>query len=241
MTTLLVARQKFIELSGRTDLAEDDGVTESGTDKGADFFVTAGQDYLDRLQGIPKDTGRIFDSVAIDAWYLTFQKSRAITEVWVNSSENRWELEKVTLKALKEYYAGLRSATDSGQTLYYAPAMLRPIDTTDIDDQGAFFNYILADSDTYNGIIFMPPTEEALVVEIVGKFYSDTLSVNADTSFWTENHMMTLVWAALYQLEVSYRNTEGARDWESAILKSISGIDKDVVEEETADTEEIDG
>lgn len=241
MTTLLVARQKFIELSGRLDLAEDDETIESGIDKGADFFITNGQDWLDRQLGTAKEFGRRFDSVAIDAWYLTFQKSRAIKEVWVNTDEDRWMLEKVSLKSLKEYYAGLRSATDSGQTLYYAPAMLKSIDATDIDDLGAFFNYILADSDTYNGIIFMPPTEEALVVETVGKFYSDTLTINADTSYWSENHMMTLVWAALRQLEISYRNTEGARDWERAIRDSIEGIDKDVVEEETADTEEMDG
>ncbi len=241
MATLLIARQKFIELSGRLDLAEDAGTIESGTDKGADFFITNGQDWLDRQLGTAKEFGRRFDSVAADAWYLTFQKSRAIKEVWVNSDEDRWELEKVPLSSLKKYYAGLRSATDSGQTLYYALAMLRAIDSTDIDDQGAFFNYVLADSDTYNGIIFMPPTEEALVVEIVGKFYSNTLSINADTSYWSENHMMTLVWAGLRQLEISYRNTEGARDWANAIRDSLIGIDKDVVEEETADTEEMDG
>jgi len=119
--------------------------------------------------------------------------------------------------------------------------MLRAIDSTDIDDQGAFFNYVLADSDTYNGVIFMAPTDEALVVEIVGKFYSDTLTDNDDTSYWTQNHMMTLVWAALRQLEISYRNTEGARDWQRAIEDSVSGIDKDIVEEETADTEEMEG
>jgi len=241
MTTLLVARQKFIELSGRLDLAEDSETIESGTDKGADFFITHGQNWLDRQLGTAKEYGRIFDSVAADAWYLTFQKSRAIKEVWVNSDEDRWQLEKVTLQSLKEYYAGLRSATDSGQTLYYAPAMLRAIDATDIDDQGAFFNYILDDSDTYNGIIFMPPTEEAMVVETVGKFYSNTLTDNEDTSYWSQNHMMELVWAALRHLEISYRNTEGAKDWATAIFQSIEGIDKDIVEEETADTEEMEG
>lgn len=245
MTTLLVARQKFCQLSGRPDLAlplnESGGTTEFGTDNGADFFITAGQDYLDRLQSTPKEQGRIFDSVAINAWYLTFQKSRAIMEVWVNSDKGRWELEKVSLGSLKKYYASLRADTDSGQVAYYAPASLRAIDAADIDDKGAFFNYIMAASDDYNGIIFMPPTEEALVVEIVGKFYSDTLSSNSSQSFWTQNHMMTLVWSALRQLEISYRNTEGARDWKEAIDESIVGIDKDVVEEIIADTEEMDG
>lgn len=241
MTTLLVARQKFCEISGRHDLAKNLGTIPFGLDNGADFYITSGQNYLDRLQGTPKEKARIFDEVTANSWFLTFQRSRAITEVWVNSSESRWRLEKIPLSEIRTYYASLVSETDSGGVTHYAPAMLRAIDAADKDNLGAFFNYVLADSDDYNGIIFMPPTEEALVIEVVGKFYSDTLLANADTSFWTQNHMMTLVWAALRQLEVSYRNTEGARDWERAVLDSIAGIDKDTVEEEVTEVTEMEG
>ena len=40
------------------------------------------------------------------------------------------------------------------------------------------------------------------------------------------------VWAGLYMLEVSNRNTAGSNDWLAAITRSITGIDMDIVEEE---------
>ncbi|KKK96650.1 hypothetical protein LCGC14_2660640 [marine sediment metagenome] len=66
MTTLLVARQKFCELSGREDLALALNATGSqtlyGTDNGADFFITSGQDWLDRQLGTAKEYALIFDN-----------------------------------------------------------------------------------------------------------------------------------------------------------------------------------
>ncbi len=240
MSDLLTARQKFVEISGRYDLATRT-TDEHDTDAGADFFIKAGQDFLDRMYETPKMLGRVFEEIAAGGWYVTFQRCRAITQVWVNNDEERFRIDKVPIEDIKEYYASLRSGTDNGEPAYYAPALLRAIDSDDIDNLGAFFNYVLASSDTYNGIILMPPVDEAYVVEVIGKFYSDELTSNSSTSFWTQNHLMTLVWASLYMLEVSYRNSEGAKDWLLAIERNTSGIDKDVVEENIAEVSEMDG
>jgi len=46
---------------------------------------------------------------------------------------------------------------------------------------------------------------------------------------------MDLVFAALYMLEVSYRNMEGANGWLLAMSEITTGIDKDVADEESVD------
>ncbi len=238
---LLGIRQKFCEISGRYDLATKN-TYDFDTDNGADFFITSGQDFLDRMASLPKENARLFEELAVGAWYFDFQKRcRAITEVWINTSESRFRLEKIDVADLREFYSGLISATDQGAPAYYSPASLRTTDSTDINSLGSFFNHILADSDDYSGILIFPPIEEACVVDVWGKFYSDELAVNADDSYWSLNHSMTLVWAALYKLEVSYRNTEGAKDWLASITTNVEGIDMDGVTEEIAEIEEMVG
>jgi len=236
---LLDIRQKFCEISGRYDLATTS--TDSfDTDSGADFFINSGQDFLDRMAPLPKENARVFDEKAMGTWYYDFQRRcRAITEVWVNNSEERFKLEKIDLSDLREFYSGLISATDQGEPAYYSPASLRSLDETDIDSLGSFFNHILADSDDYSGIVIYPPIDEAYVVEVWGKFYSTELTGNTIESYWSINHPMTLVWAALYMLEVSYRNTEGAKDWLGSITANVEGIDMDGVTEEIAELEEM--
>lgn len=239
MSTLLTVRQKFCQLSGRFDLATT-SEDSFDTDNGADFFINAGMKMLERRYDYPKEVGRYFDEVAAGSWYLTFQNCRVITEVWANNDEERKKLTKTDMVDLREYYTGLVSATDQDEPDYYAPAFIRAIDATDKDSLGSFFNYVKTDDDgTYNGIIFMPPVDEAYVIEVWGKFYSTELSSNTDENYWTNVHPMLLVWSALYHLEVSYRNSEGAKDWLSAIEMYGSDIDKDRVEEEIVDIEEM--
>ena len=90
---LLGVRQQFIKLSGRYDLATTNVETHD-TDNGADYFINAGQRYLDRHFYTLKSIGRRFDAVAADSWYLTFQRCRAIKSVWCNDDEARWKLTK---------------------------------------------------------------------------------------------------------------------------------------------------
>lgn len=239
---LLEIRQQFCRLSGRYDLATKT-VVDFDTDNGADFYINAGQRFLDRAGFAPKAIGRRFEEVAAGAWYFTLQYCRAITEVWVNNSEKRTRLEKIDFTRLKEYYSDLISETDQGAPLYYAPALLRSTLSTDVNNLGSFlFNYTSDDDDgTFNGIVFAPPPDEAYVIEIVGNFYSDELSANTDKSYWSAQNPETLIKAGLYQLEVFYRNTAGANDWLAAIRLDIDSLEKDAVEEEVAELEELEG
>lgn len=241
MSTLVQVRTQFIDISGRYDLATDPPGSDY-TDNGADAYLQAGQDMLDEQTNFKKAIGRRWDTIAADIYYVTFQnRCRSILDVWSNDDENRTKLRKVDYKDLKNYYDDLVSDTDSGDPIYYCPAFLRAIDATDKNATGTFFNYILADSDSYNGVIIMPPPDSARDIETHGLFYSDTLSGESDTNYWTEQHPLLYVWAALWALEISYRNTEGAKDWMSQIQFRLKGIQFDSYEEEMSDLDQMEG
>lgn len=236
---LLDVRQQFISLSGRYDLASTSVLTHD-TDAGADFFINSGQRFLDRRYRTKKSEARHFKSVAVSSYYLTFANCMAISEVWCNDSEDRWKLTKYPLEIIKKNYAELVSSMDTGEPLFYTPISLRTVLATDMNSLGTFLNYVKSDDDgTYNGILFAPPTDGTYVIEVVGRFYTEELSDNDDENYWTTVAPDTLIKAALYQLEVSYRNTEGANDWLAAIEREGSELEKDLVEEESNEQEVI--
>jgi len=242
--TLLSVRTLAVKLSGRYDLINEDGSTpESGSDNGMNSFINSGQKYLDMLFDHKKADGVRYESFSISTWYIPITGIRAIEDVWVNSTTERWRPERKSLVWMKENYADLVSATTSGDALYWAPAMIRGLDITNKDSLGTFFNYALAQTsyEHYSGLIILPPTDVALVVEISGKFWSPTLTNDTDTSYWTEVHEMVLVWAALRQLEISYRNKEGASDWEQAIAGYVMGLDKDEIQEQISNVDVLEG
>ena len=231
-------RTKFVTFSGREDL-----ITSDGDDNGADFFINAGQRFLDRRIDFRKSTGVYFKSVAVDAWYLKLDGCRSVDKVWVNDVEDRWELEKKDLSWLYKEYPELISATDSGDASYWSPAELRGIRTSDQDDQGDFFRYVLGEveREDVTGIVFLPPTDIALTVEIHGKFYSPELTKDAASSYWARVVPETLLMAALYRLEMFYRNTDGAKDWLAGIDLDLLDIDKDTVHEDNVNVDQLEG
>lgn len=235
---LVTLREQFVKLSGRYDLVVD---TTDWADNGADFFIQAGQDMLDRMRDTPKSNNSIFQQLSAGEWYLTFERCRSIESVWINNTTGRSQLEKKTLAWLYNEFSASIALTDRKTPLYYTPARLRSTDLTDRDALGEFFNYAQADSDDLRGILILAPPDESIVVEVQGKFYSDLLSVDADESYWSINRPSTLISAALYQLEVFNRNSEGMRDWLAAISIDMADINKDVAAEEVAEITQIKG
>lgn len=238
---LLELRTKFISLSGRNDLANGDA------DNGADYYLNSGQRFLDRRYRFPKDTGIYPAVIPAGGWYVTVPYCRAIKEVWVADRESRRQLEK---KEVKEYLTIFNAPFESltrGATLYYAPAVLRSIPEAD-RATAATTNAVLGYMPTlvgrhyeYNGVLLGPPTDIQLHVEIWGLFYSPSLVNNIDESYWSVVHPEVLIRAALYQLEIDYRNTQGANDWLNALELHTAGIDMDTVEEEIAGSDQMEG
>lgn len=230
---LLQIREQFVKLSGRYDLVTS---TSTYADNGADFFITAALNFLDRRSNLWKKNSRVFYSLAAGAWYKTFQRCRIIEAVYVNTTEARARLTRKDFHWLHLEYFQTVAAQDTGPPLYFCPAKLRSDDDSAMSDLGAFFNYTQDDSDAYRGVLIFPPPDETVVLEVLGQFYSADLTEETDSNYWSSNYPTILILAALYQLEtLNHRNTQGANDYLSAIDKLLLDLDKDVVEEDAYD------
>ena len=235
-------RQKLIEISGRYDL-----VTSPTTfaDNGANTYITEGLKWLDRLLNKGHMQAKCFKSVSAGGWYVLLQNCRAIQKVWCSDTEEKWELPVVTLEDFKSEYAEPMANADQGQPEHAVISVLRTSPETasqiTLDSFGASASVEVASEYTYTTLLFGPPADGAYELEIHGLFYSTALSADADENWWTVNFPLVVVWSALRQLEITYRNYEGQKDWENAIASELKGVEMDFVEEEIADLDQIGG
>jgi hypothetical protein len=235
-------RTKFVELSGRFDLVVD---TTDYVDNGANFFIQSGQRWLDRLENVSKSVGKVYKRIESGDWYAIFNDCRAVKKIYVADDESRWELVKKDLGWLMLEYEDAIDDIDEGNPQYYAPAILREVpQSLGAITMSKFVDeniQVQASHMLYNGIIFMPPADDTFIIEIQGLFYSEKLKVDSDINHWSINDPLILVFAALHELEESYRNTEGAKDWEAAVRSKVVGIGMDQVEEDIADVDHMEG
>ena len=231
-------RIQFAKLSGRYDL-----INSNNTDNGADFFLNAGQRWLDRKINHKKSRARYFEEVAAGTWYVKMQTLRVAEEVWINDSEERWELDRKAWNWLHNEFPDLISSTDRDDPLYWSPAELRGEEITDIDAQGSFFNYALAydDNEEYSAIIILPPPDVSMVVEVVGRFWTPTLTGETMETYWSIQHPDILLTAALYKLESFMRNTAGAKDYLFALGEDVIDLDKDEIQQDIWEVDQLEG
>ena len=241
---LLEIRTELVKRSGRFDLVVD---TTDYVDNGADLLINAGQRWLDRKIKADKSIGRVFTTVATGAHYVTFKSCRVIEEVWAADTTDRKKLLKVDMEDLRgidyasqiEGFINPYSDIDQGRPLYWAPANLRtvPNQTAEgfdvIDGFGNYMDVTLGSSYTYNGIVFLPPSDGTYMIEVVGRFLSDELSVDADVSYWSEENPDILLMAGFREIEIFNRNSEGVKDWTVSIMDKLVDMDKDLADEES--------
>lgn len=234
-------RKKFCELSGRYDLMNADY-----TDNGADFYINAGQQRLDRMQSSGQMKAKYVKQVAAGTIKVFVAGLRSVHEVWAgNTTEGLVPLNRVSLDWLRHEYEEQLGSVDQGTPNYYAPAIVRPFPDSatstslsgyyDIDDLQ--LHATVPDHFTYSGIIIMPPPDSTFYISVVGTFYSPTLSATYSAPTWTQTKSMwsevypsTLLKAALYELESFYRNTEGAKDFDAALKVDVAGMDMDAAD-----------
>ena len=236
---LLQLRTKFREVSGRFDLVNTDF-----TDNGADFYINEGRKFLDRLDETQKSWGIAYKFIDVDGYAAHVQSCRAIQEVWAASTTARWQLEKKTLQDLiTGYMTTLPSGLDSGTPLYYSPAITRYIpENLTAEDFEAFVGYVDVSSGNaygWNSIIVMPPTDEKILIEVKGLFYSHELTEETDENYWTVSNPMLLIMSAMRQIEIVNRNTQGVNDWTSSIAVEVKQLGMDLVEELISEVSQI--
>lgn len=233
---LLQVRQWFVRESGRYELVTN---TSTWADNGADAYINAGQKMLDRRVELRKSYGRYFSNILAGENVVTFQAARAINEVWTFAAGiARTKLEKKDMIWLRQQYNNMETQ-DFGTPRYWAPAILRlapeEVMTTtvlDLDIISGYLDIQVDDHFAYNGVVLFPPTDLDITVEIWGMFYSQELTGDTSTSFWSVVHPELLVMAAQCVLEKFNRNSEGVRDWMAAIDNDLRDITFDFVEDE---------
>lgn len=238
--TLIEIREKFVKTSGRNDLVVD---TVNYVDNGVDYYINAGQRMLDMKYRFPKDIGMYPSTLAINGYSILVPFCRSIKEVWVGDGTKRWQLKKKSLQDFLATYTGLLTATEPGSVECYCPAMLRII-PEDAAPSAITTGYIAAITGTtyeYNGILIGPPTDTSLYTEVYGLFYTNNLTLDTDESYWSIVHPELLVRAALYQHSLDIRDDSSARSWLGAIELQTTGIDMDIVEEESSECDQMEG
>jgi len=241
---LLQLRKQFVKRNGRYDLVIDD---VGWADDGANFYINAGQRYLDRFETIKKSQARSYQYVTADDYYVTFQLCRAVQGVYVMDSDGQKKLEKVDYDKLRAYYAKPQSDLTTGEPTYYAPVGIRLSPEIDRMSAGEIttvtdWAHIIVDpSYEYNAVMFYPPADASYTLEITGLFYSPELEADTETSYFATVHPEILLMAANRQLEIDYRNTAGVKDWEAAIQSEIIGLGKDLVEEHISEVNQMEG
>jgi len=237
-------RTQFVKRNGRYDLVVDN---VAWADNGANFYINAGQRYIDRLETQHKSAGRSFCQAVNRDYYVTFPYCRAVQEVWVMNSDGQTKMEKVDYDKLRGYFANRQSQLTTGKPVYYFPAGIRLVPESDrltIDELASIIDWthvIIDPSYNYNSVMFYPPADGSYTIEIAGLFYSPELTSDLEQSFWSVVHPEILLMAANRQMEIDYRNTAGVKDWEVAIQTEILGLGKDLVEEHIADVDQMQG
>ena len=236
---LLQTRTKFREISGRHDL-----VNADFSDNGADFYINEGRKFLDRLDETQKSWASCFRFLEVGQFSVSFPFCRAIKEVWVASTTARWQLEKKSLQDLISIYlTGMPGTRSVGYPTYYSPCLTRYIPedalVADIESFVGWVDIPAGGAHEYNAILLNVPTEVKLSVDIKGLYYSHELTAETDTNFWSGAHPMLLIMAAMRQLEIVNRNTQGVNDWTSAIAVDMSQLGMDLVEELIAEVTQI--
>jgi len=228
--TLLQVRTQFVKQTGRYDLVVD---ATSWADNGADYYIQAGQRMLDRLLEFPKDEGEMSFTLATSAISTTLRNVRSVREVAVVDTQDSTirYLTRRSIKDMRENYGDEKASLNNvtpGEPNSWSLGWLRTNTSASTTTEG-----------NTKVLITMPPADRTYTIYLRGLFGSTSLSNDTSVSFWSIQHPDVLIWAALYQLEVSYRNFEGSQAVLTNLLRMVQDIDNEVVEQGQVDAAQL--
>lgn len=236
--TLSEVRALFIEISGRNDLLQ------AGTAVGADFFINQGCQELDtRLFG-GKGEGAYIVDIDASQIVIPIPNCRIVRRVWVYNSTAKTELAKAEdLDEMRNYYDEPKASKTSATPYVYFPISARPypnaLVASNYNQTWALEDILEDGHEDFSAILISPPPDTGYTLKVEGAFHSDELVNDGDFNFWTVKKPLAVVHAAMYKLEQTYRNMEGAKEWSVAIDSIVTPMNMDLVEEE--DISEMEG
>jgi len=216
--TLHEIRQQFVKATGRYDL-----VNADGSDNGADVFIKQANRLLyqklsmlrvklDWSLDIPAGVKavKLPEIVKIDNLYLSDDSSY---EELIYQNKRRF-FTNYQKTATVLYYDGLSPYTADNFEENGTPTYYTIISTNEIDGVSNDYEQSLA-------IYFNCPVDSAYTLRAHGVFV-ESLVEESDTNFLATIEPMLLIFKAAWFMEIFFRNTEGARDWNNAVGEILS-------------------
>lgn len=219
--------EEFIRISGRKDLESPDS---SGVSR-AYGFINQAQIWLDDHLEHPGLLLRHPFKLEPGESVLYLERLRYVDWIRILDQGNWREVGQVEAEELLYRPKSMHP----GAPRWYAhhTGVLDPsIVGFDPEEWEGSEGILAEDSHGKDLLIFAPAPSETHELELHGAFYSKGLQTNNDTSFWTRAYPHLLIETALYHLEVSYRNTQGANDWMESIQRKLMSIEKNIVNRE---------
>lgn len=242
-------RTKFRELSGRYDL----------TNAQADFFINEAVKRLDKAIETTKSWASYKEVITTGTWYVQFPNCRSVKEVWLTTIDGRWQLTKKRLQDLSAtYYASVPAEWVNGTPLYYAPGITRNVpEETGVTATTApppatpapttappFDSYVGVISPTgpeYNAVLLSCPVELQTLVEVIGFFYSSELVGDGDENYWSKVNPLLLVNMTIRLTCIPSGNRALMTSLDVGIGEELTNLDKDLVEQLIAESDEMEG
>lgn len=228
-------RNMVMELSGRFDLDDTEALV------GTDMFIKAGMKKLDQLLDGGKTRARHFQDIAYQQILVQIPDLRSIEAVFVIKGDERVEVTKCDYDELRDYYKEKHVTITPSEPAFWAPVCLRPypeeVYPATYNQEWAFDDIVESGSEDINGILLMPPCDSGTLytLEVRGKFWTEMPTGAEGSNYWISQHPLLLVYAALFKIEESYGNAEGAKARLASIMDGVAELNKDVYEDEDID------
>ncbi|MEG0363528.1 MAG: hypothetical protein RR600_06935 [Aurantimicrobium sp.] len=217
-------RELFVKHSGRYDLVNPDNFD----DNGANFFVQAGQRMLDRMDR----TSAFANNQAVSVQEVSPREQLVQLPEIYNITKVEWGDGISPPHVLEKQVVGraLRAMTYMGTPRYWEQALVQykpsieKLATALTNVPAHYFDGAQFAFHSTEIRLFPIPAQKGFIA-VTGHYYASQLLKDEDESVWSIKHPDLLVSAALWALEVFYRNTEGARDWMNHIALLINEQD----------------
>jgi hypothetical protein len=228
--TLFEIRKMLVDQTGRYDLVVD---TTDYVDISADYFIKQGQKFLEsRLPDSVLLKGKIITGIGEGDELVEVPHARAVHKVAIRSSEDDPEI----LHYLKQSNPGfIRHKFGSYDT--GTPHLGRPLYwETNI---GRVADEFSNDQDILRTLLIGPAADMNYEVVVYGTFFSRPLTSDTSQSFWSIVYPDLLIQAAMYKIEATYRNTEGANDHLAVIDEALMGMYHDFIEDDASGKDQM--
>lgn len=237
--SLLEVRKKFVQFSGRYDLVQD---TTNWVDSGANWFIQAGQRYLDRMLDVDKHVARFFTTIQAGKHSLQIPLARVIYQVFlVKDSGEAIELCLIQPSEMQRIWSASASERVPTTPRSYTPLVIRIGEQSDFDTIPGLYANVSYEAYEYKGITFGVISDKDYGIDVKGLFYSQPLTADNSQSLWTEVHDDILVQASLMTLERFYRNFDGLKESKASVDDLIRQLDMDAVAQQIVTITKLEG